>query len=193
MLGAVAEQLLGHGLAAFAHFGREVFAFYALEAVESSGEHEIVEHAAVDCRCRHTFHKIVDVFEAAAFLAGLYDVAHHIGSDAFDCREAEAYHTGFRNAECGERLIDVGAFHLNVHRLAFVHIECKLGDVVEVSAQHRGHELGREVGFEITGLEGYPAVACGVTFVEGVGSEFLPFAPYFFEYFGLVAFGLASG
>ncbi len=58
--------------------------------------------------------------------------------------------------------------------------------------RHSGHIFGRVVGFEVACLECYPAIACGVALVEGVGGEFFPFRPYLLEYVGLVPVFLAA-
>ena len=93
MLGSVAQQLLSHGFTAFAYLCGEVFAFHALETVECAGKHKVVEYSAVDSRSRHTLHEVVDVLEASAFLSCLDDIAHHIGTYTFDCRQPETYHS----------------------------------------------------------------------------------------------------
>ena len=124
-----------------------VFALDAGEAVERAGEHEVVEYAAVHRLRGHALHEVVYILEFAAFLAGFHDRAHDVGAYAFYGREAEAYHTWRAYREGGERFVDVGTLHLQAHSLALVHVERELVDVVEVSAQHGGHEFGRIVGF----------------------------------------------
>ena len=62
-------------------------------------------------------------------------------------------------------------------------------DVFLSTGQDGGHVFSRVVGFQVGGLVGYPRVACGVGFVEGIGGEFLPVFPYLVEF----VFGMSVG
>ena len=154
---------------------------FVAEAIEGSGHGERVYGASVDCGGGYALDEIENGGEGAAFVARSKNLRGDVFADAFQGGYSETYVAVAVDTEFGKTFIDVGAFDADVHLLAFVDEARHFLGVVAVARKDCRHIFRRIVSLEVCRLESYPAVAGGMALVEGVGGEFFPVGPYFFE------------
>ena len=145
---------------------------------------ERIERSRVDQRfegfpihARDAFRKIEDVCKRTVGLAFGDDGIHHIGAESFHAAQAETDVSVLVHGKAGFRFVHVGAQHLDAALLAVVHDFLQLRHVGQLVAQVGRLEFGRIMRFQPAGLVGYPGIAGGVRFVEGVRGELPPVGP----------------
>ena len=84
-------------------------------------------------------------------------------------------------------LVHIRTQGLDAHRLALLHQLGDFGNLCKASGHQRRHIFGRIVRLEIGSLVGYPRITGGMRLVKGVGSKFLPVAPYLLQHLRVVA------
>ena len=99
--------------------------------------------------------KIINIPEGPVNCSLLNNASDCIFSYSFNGTQPKAYIPLFINRKPDIAFIYIRTKYRNSHSAAFIHELADLFNIRDVTAQDSGHELGRVVGFQVSGLIAY--------------------------------------
>ena len=163
------------------------------EAIQSPGSNQTLERLLVHRPVIHPLEEIEQILERPPFLPFLDNRIDSRHADTLYRRHAETDIPVMVHREIVIRLVHIRGQHLQSHTLTLVHKDRHLRDIRQVTTQVGRHKLRGIMCLQESGLVSDISVTNRVRFIERVGSESLPVAPYLLhQRFDLLAHLLAS-